>query len=97
MVEEKKADGGNGKGNGGPNKEPETIQIIITLHKGEAIVTGNISPSPVISLGLLEDAKIKLISFYSQMRMKTQMNKKEIFRPDGSKFINGLKNFLGRK
>ena len=94
--EEKRADGGNGKGEL-PNKEPETIQIIITLRNGQAELTGNISPSPIISLGLLEDAKIKLIGFYSQMKLQERLKKKEILRTDGNKFISGLRNCLGRK
>ena len=96
MEEEKKVDDSNGK-----DKVPATIQIIITLKGGEVYVDGTISPSPVITFGMLEDAKIKLIGTYNRMkleeRMKQKGGKKEIVKPDGSSFIKNLREFLGRK
>jgi hypothetical protein len=75
---------------------PEPITVHIELTKAGVVITGNLPASRYVTLGMLEEAKIQLIGFYGQERMKKQMVKDSIVKPGESGFHNWMKN-LGRK
>lgn len=71
----------------------EVLGFRIDLIAGEVKISGNIPRSPVMALGMLEDAKIKIIGMLGELEMREQ-KKKEIIRPN---FWQGVSKMLSKK